>query len=110
VWRDLTGEPADSAGTDPAERVHPAAVAAAERAGLDLSGAEPRRLALGEPLPPLVVTVCDRAHEEVPGERSWLHWSIPDPVPVGTRAAFDRTLRELRERVEAVLDTERLAS
>ena len=110
LWRELTGAPADSAGTHPAERVHPAAVAAAKRAGLDLSGAEPRELAIGEALPPLVVTVCDRAHEEVSGDESWLHWSIPDPVPLGTPAAFDTALRELRERIESVLDTELLAS
>jgi len=110
LWRDLTGAPADSAGTHPTERVHPAAVAAAERAGLDLSIAEPRELATDEALPQLVITVCDRAHEEIAGDGSWLHWSIPDPVPVGTKAAFDTALRELRERIESVLDTERLAS
>lgn len=110
LWRDLTGASAESAGTHPAERVHPGAVAAAERAGLDLSGAEPRELAPGNALPPLVVTVCDRAHEEVDGDESWLHWSIPDPVPLGTKAAFDAALRDLRVRIETVLDTERLAS
>ena len=110
LWRDLTGAPADSAGTHPAERVHPAAVAAAERAGLDLSGAEPRELTPSTALPPLVITVCDRAHEEVTGDGSWLHWSIPDPVPVGTKAAFDAALRELRERIESVLDHQELAS
>jgi hypothetical protein len=29
----------------------------------------------------------------------WLHWSVPDPVPVGTRAAFDATVADLRERI-----------
>lgn len=110
LWSELTGAPAESAGTHPAERVHPAAVAAAERAGLDLSDAEPRELKPGEQLPSLVITVCDRAHEEVTGDESWLHWSIPDPVPVGTKAAFDAALRELRERIESVLDHRELAS
>lgn len=110
LWWELTGAPADSAGTHPAERVHPAAVAAAARAGLDLSGAEPRELSPGAALPPLVITVCDRAHEEITGDESWLHWSIPDPVPVGTKAAFDAALRELRERIEAVLTNRELAS
>lgn len=110
LWHDLTGAPGDSAGTHPAERVHPAAIAAARRAGLDLSDAEPRALAPGEPMPPLVITVCDRAHEEIDGDGSWLHWSVPDPVPVGTNAAFDSALGELRGRIEAVLDTDRLAS
>lgn len=110
LWQELTGAPADSAGTHPAERVHPAAIAAAEHAGLDLSDAEPRQLAPTEALPPLVITVCDRAHEEVSGDGSWLHWSIPDPVPVGTKAAFDSALRELRERIESVVDIRELAS
>lgn len=110
LWRDLTGAPADSAGTHPADRVHPEAVAAAERAGLDLSGATPAAFDVSVVLPSLVVTVCDRAHEEVEQGRSWLHWSIPDPVPVGTTAAFDTVLGELRERIESLLYAERLAS
>ncbi|MFO7590337.1 MAG: helix-turn-helix domain-containing protein [Acidimicrobiia bacterium] len=110
LWTELTGAPADSAGTHPAEHVHPGAVAAAERAGLDLSSAVPRRLTPGAPLPPLVISVCDRAHEEVAGHGSWFHWSIPDPVPVGTKAAFDAVVRELRDRIEAVLDHRVLAS
>jgi len=110
LWSELTGAPADSAGTHPAEQVHPAAVAAATRAGLDLSSAEPRELTAGAALPPLVITVCDQAHEEVAGDGTWLHWSIPDPVPVGTKAAFDAALRELRERIESVLAHQELAS
>jgi protein-tyrosine-phosphatase/DNA-binding transcriptional ArsR family regulator len=104
LWRDLTGATARSVGTRPAERVHPAAVAAARRAGLDLSGARPRRLTSGERLPALTVTVCDRAHEELPPATARWHWSIPDPVPVGTAAAFDAVVRELRERIGAVLE------
>ena len=110
VWREVTGAPADSAGTHPAERVHPGAVAAARRAGLDLSNAEPRLLAADEDLPPVVVTVCDKAHEETDRSASWLHWSVPDPVPVGTGAAFDAALCELRSRIESVADRGGLAS
>jgi protein-tyrosine-phosphatase/DNA-binding transcriptional ArsR family regulator len=110
LWTELTGAAADSAGTHPAPRVHPGAVAAADRAGLDLSGATPRTLEPEESLPPLVITVCDQAHEEIADDTSWLHWSVPDPVPVGTAAAFDATVRELRGRIESVLDPERAAS
>ncbi|MEL6894350.1 MAG: helix-turn-helix domain-containing protein, partial [Actinomycetota bacterium] len=39
LWSARTGEPATSAGTHPAERVHPGAIAAARRIGLDLSEA-----------------------------------------------------------------------
>ena len=99
LWRHRTGQPADSAGTHPADRVHPGAVAAAERAGIDLGGATPRALDAAGPTPPLVVTVCDQAHEEVRPDTSWLHWSIPDPVSAGTEAAFDATVDELTDRI-----------
>lgn len=99
VWTNLTGEPASSAGTHPADHVHPGAVAAARRAGLDLDGAVPRVLAAVGQLPALVVTVCDRAHEELAPPPEWLHWSVPDPVPAGSRAAFDAAIVELKMRI-----------
>lgn len=103
LWADETGTPAASAGTHPAERVHPGAVAAARRAGLDLGAGRPRHLSAVDPLPPLVVTVCDRAHEEIDPDESWWHWSVPDPVADGTAAAFDRTTAELRERIRSLV-------
>jgi protein-tyrosine-phosphatase len=103
LWRELTGAAASSAGTHPAERVHPEAVKAARRAGLDLRGSTPRRLDELDERPSLVVTVCDRAHEEGVAEPGWLHWSVPDPVPVGTPAAFDATVVELRERISSLV-------
>ena len=50
----------------------------------------------------VVITVCDRAHEELAPDSEWLHWSIPDPVPVGTKTAFDATVAELRTRIGRV--------
>ncbi|MBA3282890.1 MAG: ArsR family transcriptional regulator, partial [Acidimicrobiia bacterium] len=47
----------------------------------------------------LIVTVCDRAHEQLDGSEAWLHWSIPDPAAAGTRAAFDATVTALDERI-----------
>jgi protein-tyrosine-phosphatase/DNA-binding transcriptional ArsR family regulator len=99
LWRSIAGFPAESAGTDPADRVHPGAIAAAARAGLDLTEATPRRLDRVGRLPRLVVTVCDQAHEEIAPDDTWLHWSIPDPVATGTRRAFDSALAELAERI-----------
>lgn len=110
LWTDLTGAPSDSAGTRPGRRVHPGAVAAAARAGLDLSGATPRALDPQERLPALVITVCDQAHEAVEGDPAWLHWSVPDPVPAGTAAAFDDTVRVLRDRIRTAIDPEQQAS
>lgn len=106
LWSAVAGGSAASAGTHPADRVHPGAVAAARRAGLDLTEARPRTLD-GLDRPGLVVTVCDRAHEELgqpagdPGE--WWHWSIPDPVADGRAAAFDAVVEELRARIGAVV-------
>jgi protein-tyrosine-phosphatase len=104
LWEAVAGAPAGSAGTHPADRVHRGAVAAARRAGLDLSQARPRHLGEVRELPPVVVTVCDRAHEELTPGPTWLHWSVADPVPDGTRAAFDTTVAELRRRIDAVVE------
>lgn len=103
LWRRLTDQPADSAGTHPADRVHPGAVAAAQRAGLDLSGARPRTLRAAGPAPALVITVCDQAHEELGLGTAWLHWSVPDPVPSGSDAAFDEVVARVRERIVALV-------
>lgn len=98
LWRSRTGHGATSAGTRPTAQVHPGAVAAAERAGLDLAGATPRPLGDVDDDTQLV-TVCDQAHEELdPPETAW-HWSIPDPVVVGTRRAFDSAVHALDERI-----------
>jgi ArsR family transcriptional regulator, arsenate/arsenite/antimonite-responsive transcriptional repressor / arsenate reductase (thioredoxin) len=102
LWRRRTGAESTSAGTHPAERIHPGAVAAARRAGLDLGGARPRVLDPGDLDAELVVTVCDRAHEELEAPVDWLHWSIPDPVEAGTRRAFDAALAELDRRISAL--------
>ncbi len=99
LWRQLTGAPAESAGTHPADGVHPGAVAAARRAGLDLSGAVPRALAEVRRRPSVVVTVCGQAHEELGADLERLHWSIADPVVDGGRAAFDDAVTELRARI-----------
>ena len=104
LWHELTGSPATSAGTHPAASVHPGAVSAAERAGIDLSAAAPKTLDAVE-VPPIVVTVCDRAHEELPEHPGWFHWSVPDPVPLGTDAAFDATVAELTERIASLAPT-----
>lgn len=101
LWNECTGAPAQSAGTHPAHHVHPGAIAAARRAGFDLRATTPRSLENVETLPPIVITVCDQAHEEVGSERMWSHWSIPDPVARGTKSAFDAAVDEIRERIQA---------
>ena len=100
LWRRETGAAATSAGTHPTDAVHPGALAAASRAGLDLAGSAPRLLD-GTDDADLVVTVCDRAHEEL-ADADHLHWSVPDPVPVGTPAAFDAALADLDHRITSL--------
>jgi ArsR family transcriptional regulator, arsenate/arsenite/antimonite-responsive transcriptional repressor / arsenate reductase (thioredoxin) len=102
VWQRDTGSEAASAGTHPAAEVHPGAVAAARRAGLDLSGCRPRALTRDDLGAAVVVTVCDRAREELEPGEGWLHWSIADPVEAGSRRAFDEALAELEARISVV--------
>ncbi len=104
LWRSVRDAPAESAGTHPARQVHPGARAAARRARLDLGDATPRTIADVATLPPLVITVCDQAHEELAAVAggAWLHWSVADPVTGGTAAQFDATVAELRERIIAL--------
>jgi hypothetical protein len=70
----------------------------------------PRTLDGVRKLPGLVVTVCDQAHEELAPGDSWLHWSVPDPVTVGGRAAFDATLAELSERIAVLIGDSKVGS
>lgn len=101
LWHELTGRPPVSAGTAPAAKVHPKAVRIAREFGVDLSKARPSGLdALPDDLA-TVVSVCDRANEsEVPHADRHLHWSVPDPVPVGTMDAFRLSFTEIARRIE----------
>jgi len=102
LWNAHHPIPASSAGTAPAAAVHPEAVKAGARAGLKLGRAVPRSLDEVTGLPDLIVTVCDRAHEELaqqPPSGLVLHWSIPDPAEDGRPTAFDLTIRCLSTRI-----------
>lgn len=103
LWAAMTDAAATSAGTQPAPRVHPGAIEAGRRAGLDLSGATPRHLDEVDLTGRLVVTVCDRAHEDLRPGHSWLHWSITDPVASPSKRTFDRTVAELRDRIASLV-------
>lgn len=107
LWRRASRIPTTSAGTHPGNRIDPGAVDAATRHELPLPRVRPRVLGDVVTNEDLVITVCDLAHEElsVPNK---LHWSIPDPVSVGTPAAFDSAFTDLEGRVQALVP--RLAS
>lgn len=101
LWRSRIGGPVDSAGTEPAGRVHPRAVQAADAYGLDLRTSVPKGYDAVAGRPELVVSVCDRAHEAgVPFDAPMLHWSIPDPVLAGTKSAFESAFAEIATRVD----------
>lgn len=98
LWQQASGIPVASAGTHPADRIAPGAIAAARRHGLELPDAAPR--ALDEVVLPedFVVTVCDLAHEEL-GDLGGAHWSIPDPVKTGSKAAFETAYTQIEKRI-----------
>jgi arsenate reductase len=92
-----------SAGTQPADRVHPEVVAAMREAGLDVSQNRPRRLtgelAAGASL--LVTMGCGDECPFVPGLEV-VDWPLRDPKnrpPAEVRAIRD----EIRERVLALI-------
>jgi len=101
LWRQASDVPSISAGTHPAERIDPRALAAAKRRELPLRRTRPQQVGDVELRGDLIVTVCDLAHEEL-GERAALHWSIPDPVRIGDDHAFDQALERIARRVREV--------
>lgn len=98
LWRRASDIPASSAGTHPARRIAPGALDVARRHALELPLIEPGHVNEIHRRGDLVVTVCDRAHEELDIDVD-LHWSVPDPLPAATPDAFDRALDELGRRV-----------
>jgi len=100
-WRQLTGGEAASAGTEPADRVHPGAVAAARRHGLDLRGASTARLDDVLTAEDLLVAVCDHAYESLhrTAARGLVHWSVADPVPLNSLEAFDAAFSDIVGRI-----------
>lgn len=109
LWREASDIPVTSAGTHPGPAIAPGAVAAARRHGLTLVQERPRSLDGLLREGDYVVTVCDAAHEELRAAEASLaaprrlagvsHWSLPDPVAAGTKAAFDAVHDEIAERV-----------
>lgn len=100
-WQRISAIPSNSAGTRPAARVHRRAIAVGRRHDLGLDAAATAPVADVVARGDLVVAVCDQAHEELLASRhaAGLHWSIPDPVRVGTDAAFEDAFREIAGRV-----------
>jgi arsenate reductase len=103
---------AESAGTQPAARVHPLALAALAEHGFEWAGHPPRASdGLEREHWDFVITVCDKAKESCPvfpGQPMLAHWGMSDPAEVvgdeaKRRAAFAAALQLIRRRVELML-------
>jgi arsenate reductase (thioredoxin) len=88
---------AQSAGTTPAERVHPEVVEAMNERGIDLSETKPQLLTieLAEQADVVVTMGCGDACPYIPGKR-YIDWNLPDPK--GRPIADVRRLRDDIER------------
>lgn len=105
LWTRHSPIPAASAGTEPATRVNPRAVRTAKRHGLRLDPAATHHLDEVTADGDLLIAVCDHVHETLPPQRSRLHWSVPDPVPVDTDDAFENAYSDLADRIERFAPT-----
>jgi arsenate reductase len=92
-----------SAGTDPAPRVNPFAVAAMKEVGIDISSATPKSVKqfLGQSFD-YVITVCDDADRNCPNFRgkvgTRVHIGFPDPAKAtGTDDQKMAVFRQVRD-------------
>ena len=99
---------ARSAGTEPAQRVHPEVAEAMADAGIDLGDERPRKLTRADAeWADVVVTMgCGDECPYIPAKR-YLDWDLPDPKgrPIAevraTRDEIDRRIRELLEELDS---------
>ena len=93
---------ADSAGTTPAERVHPEVVEAMRELGVDVSGRVPQKLTreLAEEADVVVTMGCGDECPYIPGKR-YVDWELTDPS--GKDLETVRAIRDdIAGRVEAL--------
>lgn len=95
-----------SAGTEPAQQVHPEVVKMMKEVGIDLSTAKPQKLTdeLAKKAQLLITMGCGEACPLIPGLRR-LDWPLQDPK--GKSADQVRLIRdEIKTRVEELIQTE----
>lgn len=104
---DPTKARALSAGTNPADRVHPEVVAVMSEEGVDLTGARPQKLTpeLASQAQLLITMGCGDECPVVPGTRRD-DWSIPDPKGQPA-AAVQAIVSDIDARVQRLIDAER---
>ena len=102
-----------SAGTTPADHVHPEVIEVMRELAIDLAERQPQLLTreLADEADVVVTMGCDNQCPYVPGKR-YIDWDLPDPK--GKPLADVRAIRDdIEQRVEALigeLDRERLQS
>ena len=98
-----------SAGTHPAERVHPVVVDAMREVGIDLASAKPQKLTaeLAQGAEMLITMGCGDECPYVPGLIRD-DWPLPDPKGQGLESVR-QTREEIRKRVLQLLVREQLA-
>ena len=92
-----------SAGTTPADQVHPEVVQVMNEAGIDLSGRTPARLTreLAEQADLVITMGCGDECPVIPGKR-YIDWDLPDPA--GRSIAAVRGIRDdISQRVHALV-------
>lgn len=105
-----------SAGTEPADEIHPLAIAVMEEVGIDLAGQSPKplRTFLGRMFVHYLIIVCEAAEQSCPrifpGTSERLLWPFEDPAAAeGSEeevlATFRRVRDEIRERIERFLES-----
>jgi protein-tyrosine-phosphatase len=99
LWQRVSEIPSTSAGTHPADRIARGAVEVARRHGVDIADVLPRQLEQVAGEEDFIVTVCDNAHEELTG-LGGVHWSVPDPLRLGTDEAFEKAFSDIAHRVD----------
>ena len=97
---------AESAGTAPAERVHPEVVEVMRELDVDVSGQTPRKLTreMAERADVVVTMGCGDECPYIPGKR-YLDWDLPDPkgLPVEqVRAVRDDIATRIGELIEVL--------
>lgn len=109
-YADSSKARAISAGTQPAEHVHPVVLDAMREIGIDLSSAKPQKLTaeLAQGADTLITMGCGDECPYVPGLRRD-DWPLPDPKGQGIEIVR-QTREEIRKRVLELLTREGLRS
>lgn len=109
-YADHTKARAISAGTQPAERVHPVVLEAMQEVGIDLSATKPQKLTaeLAQGADTLITMGCGDECPYIPGLRRD-DWPLPDPKGQGIETVR-QTRDEIKKRVVALLNREDLLS